>query len=58
MTNKTADSALLPLSKPGVMTEMDRFVFECFGYIVIEEQIAFVDQRTRKVELVVPRWGE
>jgi hypothetical protein len=29
-----------------------------FGYIVIEEQIAFVDQRTRKVELVVPRWGE
>ena len=29
-----------------------------FGYIVIEEQIALVDQRTRKVELVFPRWGE
>ncbi len=30
------DSALMPLSKPGAMTEMDRFIFECFGYIVIE----------------------
>ena len=29
-----------------------------FGYIVVEEQIALVDQRTRKVELVFPRWGE
>jgi hypothetical protein len=28
-----------------------------FGYVV-EEQIALVDQRTRKVELVFPRWGE
>ena len=29
-----------------------------FGYIVVEEQIALVDERTRKVELVFPRWGE
>jgi hypothetical protein len=29
-----------------------------FGYVVVEEQIALVDQRTRKVELVFPRWGE
>ena len=29
-----------------------------FGYIVVEAQIALVDQRTRKVELVFPRWGE
>jgi len=29
-----------------------------FGYVVVEEQIAIVDQRTRKVELVVPRWGQ
>jgi len=29
-----------------------------FGYIVVEEQIALVDQRTRKVELVFPRWGQ
>jgi Protein of unknown function (DUF1236) len=29
-----------------------------FGYIVVEEQIALVDQRTRKVELVFPRRGE
>lgn len=29
-----------------------------FGYIVVEEQIALVDQRMRKVELVFPRWGE
>jgi hypothetical protein len=28
-----------------------------FGYVVIEEQIALFDQRTRKVELVFPRWG-
>ena len=29
-----------------------------FGYIVVEEQIALVEQRTRKVELVFPRWGQ
>ncbi len=29
-----------------------------FGYVVVEEQIALVDQRTRKIELVFPRWGE
>jgi hypothetical protein len=29
-----------------------------FGYVVVEEQIALVDQRTRKVEVVFPRWGE
>jgi hypothetical protein len=29
-----------------------------FGYVVIEEQIALVDQRTRKVEIVFPRWRE
>jgi hypothetical protein len=28
-----------------------------FGYVVVEEQIALVDQRTRKVEIVFPRWG-
>jgi uncharacterized protein DUF1236 len=29
-----------------------------FGYIVVEEQIAIIDPRTRKVELVFPRWGK
>ena len=29
-----------------------------FGYVVVEGQIALVDQRTRKVEIVFPRWGE
>lgn len=29
-----------------------------FGYVVVEEQIALVDQRTRKVEIVFPKWGE
>jgi hypothetical protein len=29
-----------------------------YGYIVVEEQIALVDQRTRKVEIVFPRWRE
>ena len=28
-----------------------------FGSVVVEEQIALVDQRTRKVEIVFPRWG-
>jgi len=28
-----------------------------FGYDVVEEQIALVDQHTRKVELVFPRWA-
>src|SRR5215813_2099209 len=34
------DLTLLPLSKPGAMTEMDKFIFECFGYIVIEDVIS------------------
>jgi len=29
-----------------------------FGYVVVEEQIALVDQRTRKVAFVFPRWAE
>ena len=29
-----------------------------FGYVVVEEQIALVDLRTRKVEIVLPRWLE
>lgn len=26
---------ICPLSQPGPLTEMDRFVFECFGYLLI-----------------------
>jgi hypothetical protein len=29
-----------------------------FGYVVIEELVAIVDPRTRKVEIVFPRWAE
>jgi Protein of unknown function (DUF1236) len=29
-----------------------------FAYVVVEEQIALVDQKTRKIEIVFPRWGE
>jgi len=29
-----------------------------FGYVVVEEQIALVDERTRKVAFVFPRWGK
>jgi hypothetical protein len=29
-----------------------------FGYIVVEELVAIVDPRTRKVEIVFPRWAE
>jgi hypothetical protein len=28
-----------------------------FGYVVIEELVALVDPRTRKVEIVFPRWA-
>ena len=28
------------------------------GFVVVEEQIALVDQRTRKVEIVFPRWAQ
>jgi ectoine hydroxylase len=34
------DLTNLPLSKPGPMTDMDRFMFECFGYLVIENVIS------------------
>lgn len=30
----------LPIVQPGMMTEMDRFIFECFGYIVIEDVLS------------------
>jgi ectoine hydroxylase-related dioxygenase (phytanoyl-CoA dioxygenase family) len=26
-----------PLSQPGAFTDMDRFMFECFGYLIIED---------------------
>lgn len=28
---------LMPVSRPGAMSEMDRFVFECFGYLIIPD---------------------
>jgi len=28
-----------------------------YGYVVVEEQIALVSRRSRKVEIVFPRWG-
>lgn len=28
------------------------------NYVVVEELVAIVDPRTRKVEMVFPRWGE
>ena len=28
------------------------------SYVVVEELVAIVDPRTRKVEIVFPRWGE
>jgi ectoine hydroxylase len=31
---------LMPLSQPGAMTEMDRFVFECFGYLIIPDVLS------------------
>ncbi len=31
---------MLPLAKPGPMTEDERFMFECFGYIIIENALS------------------
>ena len=31
---------MAPLSQPGPLTEMDRFVFECFGYLVIPDVLS------------------
>ena len=28
-----------------------------FGYVVVEELVAIVEPRTRKIEIVFPRWG-
>jgi hypothetical protein len=28
-----------------------------FSYVVVEKLVAIVDPRTRKVEIVFPRWG-
>ncbi len=30
----------IPFSNPGAMTEMDHFIFECFGYLVIEDVLS------------------
>lgn len=40
MTNQltqTKPLTALPIVEPGIMTEMERFVFDCFGYILIED---------------------
>jgi len=34
---------LSPFSKPGPLTEMDRFIFECFGYLLIEDVLSSVE---------------
>ena len=36
LTTELTRSAL-PLAKPGPMTDMEKFLFECYGYIVIED---------------------
>ena len=30
----------MPTAKPGPMTDMERFIFECYGYIVIENVLS------------------
>ena len=35
--NNTTELSALPLVQPGMMTDMEKFIFECFGYIVIED---------------------
>lgn len=34
------DLTTLPIVKPGPMTEIERFMFECFGYVVIEDVLS------------------
>lgn len=31
---------LYPVSQPGIMTEMDKFIFDAFGYIIIEDVLS------------------
>ena len=31
---------LTPLAQPGPMTEMERFMFECFGYLLIPDVLS------------------
>ena len=34
------DLTTLPLVKPGAMDEMEQFIFECFGFVVIEDVLS------------------
>ena len=34
------DIQRLPIVQPGAMSDMERFIFECFGYIVIEDVLS------------------
>jgi hypothetical protein len=47
-----------PIYKASFLGRASEFLMRSFGYVVVEEQIALVDRRTRKVELVFPRWGK
>jgi hypothetical protein len=68
-----ADARLLPgllyrmagsASPPGIQVESLPPEVEAiapqlheFGYIVVEELIAIADERSRKIVIVIPRWG-
>lgn len=39
-TSSASGMDRMPLSQPGPMTEMDRFVFECFGYLIIPDVLS------------------
>jgi hypothetical protein len=54
LRNQLRDSYLL---LQGKKAEQLAPQLRAFGYVVVEELIALVDPRTRKVEIVFPRWG-
>src|SRR5258708_24272908 len=34
---------LTPLAQPGPMTEMERFIFECWGYLIIPDALSIAE---------------
>ena len=37
---------MIPLAQPGPMTEDERFMFECFGYLIIEDALTGAETKT------------
>ena len=38
---------MIPLAQPGPMTEDERFMFDCYGYLIIEDVLIAEGNRRR-----------